>query len=308
MTIPAGEQSGSFTIQVEDDTIVDLRETLVVTATAETAGGDAVRTGGVVRTRIVDDGTVQVSVAADREVVAEGQDATFTVTMTGTVAEELTLTYSTGASGDDATGGQDYTTASNATLTIAPQQPSATITVPITDDRRDEQDETFTVSLDRSAPAPGVQIDTATATVTITDHALQATVSAPTPATVNEGQSVTFTASLRNGDNRSGVIVDYELGGTAVAPGDYAAPSSRTLTIPQDQPSGTITITTERDGVLDPDETLTVTLTGVEVVGAGLATLGFARYGVRHDRGPTDRHLVGRRISRSTRTGTRSLR
>ena len=275
ITIAAGDTSGSFTIQIEDDAIVDLQETVVVTATSETAGGDAVRTEGEVRTRIIDDdGTLEVSVAADQVVVAEGGEATFTVTLAGTIAEDLEFTYSTGASGDTAIGGQDYTAASDATLTIAAQESSATITVSVSaDDEEELTDETFTVTLSAAALPDDVEIETATAEVTITDHALQASVSGP--ATVNEGDSVTFTVSLTPaGQNRSGVAVDYNLDGTAVAPGDYAGPTSGTLTIPVGQDSAPITRTTNSDGMLDPDETLSVTLSNPKTLDGGLAALG----------------------------------
>ena len=277
VTIPSGDRSGTFTIQTTPDSVVDLRETMVVTLTAETSAGDTVRADGSVTTTIVDDGTVEVSVEADRWVVAEGQDATFTVTLSGTVADaDLTLRYSTGATGDTAAADEDYTAASNATLTIAAGQTSAVITVATEDDDQDElTDETFSVSLiENQQLLEGVEIATDTATVKITDHALEASVTGP--ATVTEGQAVTFTVTLEGqGDNRSGVVVDYELGGSAVAPDDYAAPSSGTLTIPQGQDTGTFTIRTELDGVLDPGETLVVTLTDdTRVLDEGLVVVG----------------------------------
>ena len=278
LTIAAGDTSGTFTIQIQDDSDVDLREKIVVTLTAaETSDGDEVRTEGSVTTTIVDnDGPVEVSVEADPPVVAEGREAMFTVSLTGTIADPpLTLRYST-ADGT-ATAGPDYIAHSNATLTIAAGETSATIAVVTRNDNEPEpMDEKFTVNLDASQELPeGVKIETDTATVTITDHALEASVTAAS-ATVNEGQSVTFTVTLEGqGDNRSGVVVDYELGGSAVAPDDYAAPSSGTLTIPQDQDSGTITIRTELDGVLDPGETLVVTLTDdTRVLDEGLVVVG----------------------------------
>ena len=277
VTIASGDRSGTFTIQTTPDSVVDLRETMVVTLTAETSARDTVRADGSVTTTIVDDGTVEVSVEADRSVVAEGQDATFTVTLSGTVADaDLTLRYSTGATDDTAAADEDYTAASNATLTIAAGQTSAVITVATEHDGQDElTDERFSVSLiENQQLLEGVEIATNTARVKITDHALEASVTGP--ATVNEGQSVTFTVTLEGqGDNRSGVVVDYELGGSAVAPDDYAAPSSGTLTIPQDQDTGTITIRTELDGVLDPGETLVVTLTDdTRVLDEGLVVVG----------------------------------
>ena len=55
--------------------------------------------------------------------------------------------------------------------------------------------------------------------------------------------------------------VTYTVGGTATAGDDYTAPSG-TLTLAVGAASGTIAIATLNDGVLDPGETLAVTLSG----------------------------------------------
>ena len=74
--------------------------------------------------------------------------------------------------------------------------------------------------------------------------------------------------------NRSGVEVHYAMVGTATAPGDYDAPAG-TLTILIGQSSGTITITTKPDGVVDHNETLVVRLTdNTTVLGEGLVVVG----------------------------------
>ena len=161
-------------------------------------------------------------------------------------------------------------------LTIAAGDSSAIITVAVIDDRRDERpDETFDLTISAAALPDDVVIDTdnATATVTITDHTLQASVSAPD--TVDEGQPVIFTVSLTPaGQNRSGFAVDYDLAGTADAGDDYAGLSSGTLTILENQDSAMITRDTIADDVLDPDETVSVTLRNPETLDGGLAALG----------------------------------
>ena len=75
-----------------------------------------------------DDGAVEVSIMADQTVVAEGQQATFTVELTGAVAEALTLRYAT--VDGTATAGTDYTAAGgDAAVEIAAGEMSTTITV-----------------------------------------------------------------------------------------------------------------------------------------------------------------------------------
>ena len=273
LTLNAEQTSQTFTIQIAEDDGVDLRESFVVSISAETSEGDPVRRDGPITTMIVDDGTVEISVAADPEIVPESrEEATFTVTLSGTVGDEpVILDYQT--ADRTATAPADYT-AANGTLTIAAGDSSAIVTVAVNDDGLEERtDETFDLTISAAALPDGVEIETATATVTVTDHTLEASVSAP--ATVNEGQSIAFTVSLTpTGQNRSGFAVDYDLGGTAVAPGDYTGASSGTLTIPAGQDSGVITITTNSDGMLDPNETLSVTLSNPRTLDGGLAALG----------------------------------
>ena len=216
------------------------------------------------------DGTVEVSMmaVADPPVLAEGETADFLVELTGTVADEnIMLRYVT-ADGT-AVAGEDYTAPDDgATVVIPAGELSGTISVPTLSDGQDElTNETFSVSLvpDQELPE-GVEIDTDanTATIRITDHALTASVGADEQS-VNEGSEATFTVTLAGGDNqpednRAGVVVSYSYDTGTANPADYIAPSG-TLTIPEGALTGTITIVTRTDEVLDHGETLVVRLT-----------------------------------------------
>ena len=63
------------------------------------------------------------------------------------------------------------------------------------------------------------------------------------------------------------MVVVYTVGGTASS-ADYTAPSDLKLTIDSGESSGTITIPTRTDSVLDPGETIVVTLTSASTAGA----------------------------------------
>ncbi len=290
LTIGRGASTGTISIATREDRVLDRGETLSVTLLSATSAG-AVALGTATASATIADYS-EVAISIDDTTVVEGETATFTVDLTGKVAADVTVGYAAIAGPAGTTGAttNDYTApAAGASLTVMAGETRATIKVATRDDLLAEADETFTVSLkDLPAGAPsGVVLWDREATATITHErpapkvegagadgpALAASVSAPTPATVIEGQPATFTVSLTGGDNRSGVTVDWELGGEATA-ADYAGPSSGTLTIPENQDSGTITVTTEADGVPEPDETLSVTLTEAEAVGAGLAVVG----------------------------------
>jgi len=75
--------------------------------------------------------------------------------------------------------------------------------------------------------------------------------------------------------------VDYATtDGTATAGSDYTA-ASGTLTIPAGSTSGTITVHAKGDTTFEPDETFTVTLSGL--VGGGSITNGTATGTIKND-------------------------
>ena len=221
---------------------------------------ESVRTGAPARTMIVDnDGAVEVSIERDQRVVAEGQPATFTVTLTGAVAEALTLRYAT--VDGTATAGTDYTAAGGAAAVEIPAgEMSTIITVATTaSDGQDEiPDETFSVSLLDDGLPEDVAIETPTATVWITDHEISARVDVASQqkTPVNEGSAVVFTVSLTSASNlagamnRTGVEVDYAIAGDVTA-ADYREASTGTVTFQPGDDQATITITTIDDDVLD---------------------------------------------------------
>ena len=121
----------------------------------------------------------------------------------------------------------------------------------------------------------GVSLGAATATGTIADdETLTASVTAASP-TVAEGSVAAFIVTLTGGTSTADVTVTCIMGGTVTSGADYTAPS-QPLTIPAGQSSGTITVPTTSDGVLDPGETLIMILTGASTA-AGAA---------RHDASP----------------------
>ena len=95
----------------------------------------------------------------------EGTDATvdFEVTLSRSPGAAVTVRYAT-ADGT-ATAGEDYT-ATSGTLSFAADETSKTVSVPVLDDKHDEGQETFTLTLS-SASGAGVYLADATATGTI---------------------------------------------------------------------------------------------------------------------------------------------
>ena len=263
LTLAAGAAAGTITVATLDDGVLDPGETLKVTLDgATTAARTVAVSGSPATTTIVDEGTVTVSVAP--ATATEGAELAFTVALTGAVAADVELGWST--TDDTAAAGDDYTAVSGGTLTIAGGATAATLTVATAEDTLAEAAETFTVTL--AAPAAGlpagVSLGTASATGTIADDdPLTASVSAAAPA-VMEGEAASFTVALSGGTSTAAVAVAYTVGGTATAGDDYAPPAG-TLTLAAGAADGTISIATKRDEEQDPSETLEVTLSGASM-------------------------------------------
>ena len=191
---------------------------------------------------------------ADSSAAEAAGRVSFTVTLSRPSAERVTVRYAT-ADGT-ATAGDDYSAVTGGALTFAAGDTAATITVTIVADARDEPEaETFTVTLSEPRHA---RLADATATGTIFDDDLTLAVAADA-ATVVEGGAATFTVTVTGGAAIAPVAARYEVGGTAEAGADYELPS-RSLTLDAGADTGTLTIRTLADAVLEPGETLQVTL------------------------------------------------
>ena len=276
LTIAAGASTGTITVATaaESPALLEPNETLSVTLTRVSGGGGSPSLGAAksAETTITDSGTVTVGFSAASASVAEGRAATLIISLSGAVSDNVTVKWKTA----DATArSADYTARTATSLTIAAGATAKTVTVQTTQDRLAEGGETFTASLetDSANPLPaGVSLGTSSATVTIADdEALLVDVSADAES-VAEGGSAAYTVTVTGGTSTAPVVVSYETGGTATAADDYTAPSG-SLTVASGQATAAITIATAADTVLDPDETLRVTLTGVSG-GGGAANLG----------------------------------
>ena len=263
LTIEAGTASGTFEIAAENDGVLDPGETMIVTLTgvSTTKGsGNVSSTAKSVTTTITDSSMVTVSVAAAE--AAEGNALSFAVTLSGKVASDVVLGWSTTAG--TAVSGTDYTAVDSGNLTIEAGDTSGTLTVLTTEDNLTEADETLSVTISGTTLPTGVSLATGNTTATgtiVDDDDLTAAISGP--ATVAEGSSATYTVTLTGGTSTADVVVAYSVTGTATSGTDYTTASEKTLTIESGTASGTFGIAAENDGVLDPGETIIVTLTEV---------------------------------------------
>ena len=252
LTIAANATSGTITVPVSGDTQVEPDETLTLNLSNPT--NSTITTASATGTIINDDiPTLSVAAASVVEGNAGTSNLVFTVNLSALSPNAVTVAYAT-ADGT-ALAASDYT-ATSGTLTIAANATSGTISVPVSGDTQIEVDETLTLTL--SNPTNST-IATASATGTITNDDIPSlSVAAASVVEGNAGTSnLVFTVNL---SAASPMTVAYATAdGTALAASDYTA-TSGTLTIAANATSGTITVPVSGDTQVEPDETLTLTL------------------------------------------------
>jgi hypothetical protein len=194
---------------------------------------------------------------ADISVNEDAGTATLTATLSAAPAATTTVDYAT-ADGT-AIAGSDYT-ASSGTLTFGPSVTTQTFDVPITDDTADEPTpESFTVTL--SSPSNAALGSPSTATVSINDNDDAPSISIADATVAENAGPLSFAVTLSN-PSASTITVDFSTAdGTATtADSDYVAEIG-TLTFNPGETVASVEVTVTDDGVVEPNETLTVTLT-----------------------------------------------
>ena len=280
ITIPKGQTSanGTLTINPVDDTDVEGNETITV------SGQSGARTVSPADITITDNEGPVISFETAPESVTEGSDATYVVKLEGSRTTDVTVKFKTGAPGDLATAGADYT-AVDSTITFTPTDNTKTVTVNTTADTKFEVPEDFTVTLSNAQGGGGTTpvISDGTKTTTINDdftddpaYPDSYTVTA-NPTTVGEGDGatqITFTATIvgdkRFASNEVNVVV-YLSSGTAEDKDDYTISGRHVvLTIPANgaSGSGTLTLTPVDDSFVEDDETIVFT----SAAGGGMTT------------------------------------
>ena len=271
LTFAAGTTSQTFNVSVTGDVLDEADETVVVTLS--NAGNATI--GTATGTGAITDDDAPPSLSIDSPSVSEGDDGsmglTWTVTMSAASGLAVTVDYADAGTGT-ATPGTDYTAITGGTLTFPAGATSREVTVSVTGDVLDEADETVVVTLSNAGNAT---IGTAMGTGAITDDDAEPSLSIDSPS-VSEGDdgsvSLTWTVTLSAASGRA-VAVDYADAGTGTATSgtDYAAIGTGTLTFPAGATRREVTVSVTGDVLVEPDETVVVTLSN-----AGNATIGAA--------------------------------
>jgi hypothetical protein len=253
LTFAPGTTSITFTMPISDDAEVEADETVRLSLsnpTNATLGGTSATT-----VTIVDDDRPLVEFGATSYIVDERSGAaTLTATLSATTPQTVTVGYRT--QGGTATAGGDYTPISD-TLTFEPGTSTVTFTIPISDDTLVESEETFRVRL--LNPINARLGTTRSVTVTIVRDEVEVAFSSPAFTVDERAGAATITATLSSTSTQT-ITVDYATSnGSAIAGNDYT-PVSGTLTFEPGTSAVTFTIPIRADAVLEPDETVQLSL------------------------------------------------
>ena len=284
ITIPANARSASGTIKIAptDDSAVEGDETIIIPGTT-TVSGLSVTSATVTltddnkttTTPTDDKDSAEISISGPTSNVAEGSNASFTVTLSRAVSKQVQVAWT-------ATGNTDDYSPDSGTVTFAADSSAGatqSITIAVTDDSLSETAETFTVTLGTITSGLSSQISlkstakSDTATISASDP-ITVSISGPT-GDVTEGDAGTYTVSLSGVTPTADLTVSYATSdGTAVAGSDYTA-ASGTLTFTQaDAEDKTFTVQTTEDILAENSEDFTVTISNPTGGGGPTPSLG----------------------------------
>ena len=254
--ITAGLLTATVNVTINGDTTFEPNETFFVNLTTPTNATISDSQGQGTINNDDSQPTISINDVSVTEGNAGTTTAGFTVSLSNTSSQTITVNYAT--ANNTATATSDYASNSG-TLTFTSGQTSQPVSVTVNGDTTFEPNETFFVNL------------TSPSNATISDNQGQGTInnddSQPTisinDATVTEGNAGTttagFTVSLSNASSQT-ITVNYATSaGTATAGGDYVT-TSGTLTFNPDQTSQPVSVTVNGDLLNEVNETFNVNL------------------------------------------------
>ncbi len=251
LTIPAGSSSVNLTLVVNDDTLVEDSEQLILDFS--NAINASLGTTSATATILDNEPASEISLAGPVTVSEDGANLVFTLQRTGDTANAASVTVNT--ADDVAVAGEDYTALVGHVVNFAATDTTATFSVAITDDADVESNEAFNVTISDPVNATLGAVTTASGTILNDDVAAELTIAG---STATEGGLVEFT--IVRSANTSGVTtVDYATSVGTAAADDFTADSG-TITFAIGETTKTISIQTTDDALHENSESLSLSL------------------------------------------------
>lgn len=262
VTIGIGSSSALITVTPVNDTVYEGNETVILTLSG--SASYEVGTPSSSTLTIADDDKPEISIWATDSAASEQNidPGTLVISRTGITILDLMVYYT--LSGTAAKGG-DYGAAPDLTGSIVIPAGSSSVSVVVTplEDALCEGTETVIVTL-KSDPsynlAPCYEDCPIEAMITIVDNDKPELTITASDSDASEPGTNTGTLTIsRTGTYLPSLTANYTVGGTATSGSDYTALSG-SITIPYGSTSATIAISPIDDGLVEGNETVTVTL------------------------------------------------
>lgn len=260
ITFTPGQTVKTITIQAIGDGVQEGSETFQVNMLALSGGVGAVQAIGTI---VDDDGPPTLTV--NNTVAAAGTgltEAVFTVTLSGSVTEAVTVGYST--ENGSAIAGVDYLVASGNLLFVPGGPRTQEVRVTVLSSGSPQADKTFFLNLSSATP-PGVILGDDQGVATIITQGLSISDASVVEGIAGSTRNVVFTVTLSRQSSEAVTVAYVTQNGTAIEPGDYAA-TSGTVTFAPNTSIQLITVTVNGDDVAEGNESFRVILS--DAVGA----------------------------------------
>lgn len=279
ISVATGGSTGSFTVDVTDDTSMEGTET--VTSQISNASSNEFLIGTASATANITDND---SAMADLSVTVQGDetgpvDIVYTVTLSKTNETGTAITFDL----DDllagtAKSGLDYTVIpTNAQISVAAGASTGTLNVAVTDDALLEATETVITQISTPSHA-AVTIGMASVTAAITDNdTATANLSVTTQGDETALGDVVYTVTLSE-TNDTGAAITFDLDdlltGTATSGTDYTAiPANAQISVAAGANTGTLTVAVTDDVFLEDTESVVAQISSSS---SGSVTIGTA--------------------------------
>lgn len=257
LVIPAGSTSATLTLTALDDALFEGDETVIAEVQAVI---NANTSGPMSFTATVqdDDPPPQLTVSLQDPAISEAAGSTNLIASIPSAAVvPVTLTFSLAGT---ATDGVDYS-ANTLSITIPIGQTSANLTLTANGDSIFEGDETVTFGI---ASVSGASTTSTTLpTLTISDDDAPPTVTlSVAPSSLNESNGSTLLTATLSATTSFDVTVNLGLGGSATDAVDYTHSGSQ-IVIPAGSLTGSLTISSTDDALVEGTETIVVDIVSV---------------------------------------------
>ncbi len=259
LTFTSSNWDATQTVTLSAVTDADAEDETVAITNAPSGGGYGTSEDADYTASVTDDDARGLTLSRTEVDVPEDDSATYTVLLDTQPQHAVTFTVARTAGSDTDLDWSPATLTFSTTNYGMPQ----TVTVSAGDDADGVAGTaTFThTTMSADIGYNNISIDSVVATE-VDDDDLAVSVAADS-ASVNEGTAARFTVTVSGAVTTEELTVEFTISGTAIVGRDYTAPSSTILTIATGSPSGSISIATIEDSILDDGETLIVTLSSV---------------------------------------------